>query len=79
MCPYQEAHLLFCFIVLKEPYTLSVVIRKDVEKDAIITRDIIQNNNKAIEYIEDRKTFFFYFFHTTKAMFSLFFDFNIQR
>ncbi len=38
MCPYQEAHLLFCFIVLKEPYTLSVVIRKDVEKDATFYR-----------------------------------------
>ena len=27
---------------------------KDIEKDAIITRDVIQNNNKAIEYIEDK-------------------------
>ena len=27
---------------------------RDIEKDPIITRDIIQNNNKAIEYIEDK-------------------------
>lgn len=38
MRPYQKEHLLFCFIVLKEPYTHSVVIRKDVEKDATFYR-----------------------------------------
>ncbi len=38
MCFLIWAHLLFCFIVLKEPYTLSVVIRKDVEKDATFYR-----------------------------------------